>query len=248
MFEKNVLVDIKAKHRKYAEIFCADNDEMLTIDTDAYVAGTVCMSVGNSQKEYRLDKPQGSWYDSSGAAVSGYNTDLGDITKTLTKLTATGDTKAYYGIAATVTLAPSTGYGLPETITVAIGEATGVADTDYTYDDETGIIVIPAAKVTAAITITAAGVAESLGDITLTLANLTSTGDTTATYEEDVDVTIAAADGYTLPATITLTIGGTEKTVDTDYTYDAETGAIHIDGAKVTGAVVIVADGVESGA
>jgi hypothetical protein len=248
MFEKNVLVEVGTTHRKFAEIFCADNDEMLVLDTNKYVAGTVCMSVENNHKEYRLNKPQGSWYDSSGAAVSGYNTDLGDITKTLTKLTATGDTKAYYGIAATVTLAPSTGYGLPETVTVAIGEATGVADTDYTYDDATGVIVIPAAKVTAAITITAAGVAESLGDITLTLANITSTGDTTATYEEDVDVTLAAAEEYTLPETITLSIGGVEKTVETDYTYDAETGAIHIDGAKVTGAVVIVADGVESGA
>lgn len=54
-----------------------------------------------------------------------------------------------------VTLIARTGYSLPETISVTMGGVV-LADTDYTYDQATGNVVIPA--VTGAVTIQASGV------------------------------------------------------------------------------------------
>lgn len=243
MFEKNVLVEIGTKHRKYAEIFCADNDEMQTIDTGNYVVGTKAYIV-QTGKTYFIDKPTGKWYDSAGASLYGLNSVIGAITKTLTGITANGSTTAYYGNQVVVYLTPADGYGLPATIVVKIGEATGKADTDYTYDDATGIITIPAAKVTDAITITAVGVALSQGKIDFTLTNITVEGDDEAFYETEVKFTLTAAANYDLPTTIDVTIDGNAAVVDTDYTYSSSTGEVVIAAASVVGAVTVTAVGV----
>lgn len=248
MFENNVHVKLGSdKNRKYAEIYCTDNNEMITLDTDQYVEGTKCMSVTNNQKEYRLSASKGKWYDSAGASVAGYNSDLGNITKTLTQATATGDGKAYYGNAVNIVLVPDQYYDLPATIVVTVGGVTKTVNTDYTYNTTTGAVYIKPTTVTGAIVVTAVCAAENYGNITTTLSNITATGDDTAVYGEDIDITLAAAENYDLPTTIEVTIGGVAAVVDTGYTYDSTTGAIHIAGAKVVGAVVIVASGVESG-
>ena len=87
----------------------------------------------------------------------------------------------------------------------------------------------------------------SYGNITLTLTNLTATGDETATYGEDVDVTLIADSGFDLPTTITVTVDSSPLTVVDDYSYNVSTGAIHIPGTNVTGAVAITAAGEAQG-
>lgn len=247
MFETNVHVVLGEngeRNRKYAEIYCENDTEMKTIDTSQYVVGTRCITVTANFKEYRLSKTQGKWYDSSGSATAGFRSDLGAITKTLTKATATGDSNAYYGVATKVTLTPDQYYDLPATITVTVGDAPKTEGTDYTYDPLTGEVVIKASVVTGAVVIVATATAQAYGDITETYTNITSTGDTTATHGEDIDVTLAANENYELPDTIIVLIGEKYGVADTDYTYDNTTGAIHIAGAKVTGAVAIIANAV----
>ncbi|HPD27999.1 MAG TPA: hypothetical protein PK673_06460 [Paludibacteraceae bacterium] len=244
MFEKNIIVQLgDDRNRKYAEIFCETQAEMQTIDTGNYVAGTKAYIV-QTGKTYFLDKPTGKWYDSAGASLYGLNSAIGTITKTLTKITANGSTTAYYGNQVVVYLTPADGYGLPATIVVKIGEATGEADTDYTYDDATGIITIPAAKVTDAITITAAGVALSQGKIDFTLTDITVEGDDEAFYETEVEFTLTAATNYVLPTTIEVTINGVTGVVTEDYTYNSTTGVVVITAASVLGAVEVVATAV----
>lgn len=243
MFEKNVIVQVGTdRNRKYAEIYCETQAELQSLDTGNYVTGTSAYIVSTA-KTYSLDKPIGKWYDSSAAFLYGQNSLIGTITKTLTKTTATGATTAYYGNQVVIYLTADTGYDLPETIVVEIGEATGVADTDYIYDAETGIVTIPATKVTDAITITAVSTAQALGDIDFTLSNLTSTGDTTATYETIVEFTLVPATNYDLPATIEIGIGEAIGVVGTDYTYNATSGAVAIPAAKVVGAISVTAVG-----
>jgi len=137
------------------------------------------------------------------------------------------------------------GYALPDTITLSVGGTEKTVVTDYTYDVATGAIGVPAAKVTGDIAITIVSLA--VLDITYTLTAATATGQpATIRTGDDFEATITADTGYDLPETITVTIGGVEKTVTTDYTYSAETGAIAIDGAKVTGDIVITAVATES--
>ena len=76
---------------------------------------------------------------------------------------------------------------------------------------------------------------------TLTGATATSgaTGDDAATYGTGYSAVFKANDGYVLPSAITVSIGGEEKTVVTDYTWNAATGTVTIPAAKVTGDIVI---------
>ena len=78
--------------------------------------------------------------------------------------------------------------------------------------------------------------------VTSYLTNLTSNGAATATYGTDYAATLTAASGYALPETVTVTVGGTELTVGTDYTWSG--GVLTIPGTKVTGNIVITAEAV----
>jgi hypothetical protein len=49
-----------------------------------------------------------------------------------------------------------------------------------------------------------------------------------------------------LPSAITVTIGGNTATAGTDYTWDSSTGALSIQGNKVTGNIVITVTGTEA--
>lgn len=80
--------------------------------------------------------------------------------------------------------------------------------------------------------------------VTYTLTNLSSTNQPTKAYDGvDFNATITADTGYVLPTALTsVTVGGDAITTD-DYTWNSATGAISIQGAKITGNVVITASG-----
>ena len=78
--------------------------------------------------------------------------------------------------------------------------------------------------------------------VTSYLTSLTGNGAATATYGTDYAATLTAASGYALPETVTVTVGGTELTVGTDYTWSG--GVLTIPGTKVTGNIVITAEAV----
>lgn len=210
------------------------DDVALTVDTDyTYVQGTGVVTVLAAGITGEL---------TINAVAVGES--QGNITYTLTNITNTGDVAALYGTEVNAVLTAAQYYDLPATIVVTVGGAPITVDVDYSYNPSTGAVSIFGSSVTGAVVITATGAAENYGAITETLTNLTAAGDETAIYGEDIDITLSAATNYDLPAEIVVSIGGAVKTITTDYTYDAETGAIHIGGAKVTGAVVITAVGV----
>jgi len=76
--------------------------------------------------------------------------------------------------------------------------------------------------------------------VTHTLTNVTKrNGQTKDTLGVVYNATFAAADGYTLPSTITVTIGGSAATAGTDYTWNSSTGAFQVSAEKVTGAIAV---------
>lgn len=72
-------------------------------------------------------------------------------------------------------------------------------------------------------------------NITTTLTNLTSSGDTTIDSDDTATVTLSANSGYALPSSITVT--------NAQYTYDSSTGVISLSNA--TDDVTISASGVK---
>lgn len=84
------------------------------------------------------------------------------VTYTVTNCTATNQpANAYKGADLTVTVTPSSGYHLPDTITVESGTTTLVANTDYSYNKTTGKIVIKGSKITGNLEITCTGAANA---------------------------------------------------------------------------------------
>ena len=83
--------------------------------------------------------------------------------------------------------------------------------------------------------------------VTHTLTNVTKTsGATKDTLGTVYNAVFAAADGYKLPSTITVTIGGSAATAGTDYTWNSSTGAFQVPAAKVTGAIAVTITGEEA--
>lgn len=80
-------------------------------------------------------------------------------------------------------------------------------------------------------------------DVTYTLTNLTTDGFAKALTADDFEFTLTAADGYVLPETITVTMGGTALAAGTGYAYDKATGKVTV--YRVSGAVEITAGGAE---
>lgn len=88
-------------------------------------------------------------------------------------------------------------------------------------------------------------------DVTHTFTNASRSsggvaGARQATNGTDYSVTVAAADGYILPAAITVSIGGDTKTQGTEYTWNPATGVVTIGGSYITGAIVITITGASS--
>lgn len=79
-------------------------------------------------------------------------------------------------------------------------------------------------------------------DVTYTLTNITTDGFAKALTEDDFGFTLTAADGYSLPDTIAVTMGGTALAAGTGYAYDKATGKVTV--YRVSGAVEVTAGGV----
>ena len=154
-------------------------------------------------------------------------------------ITATGATTATAGTNYTATLSAAEGYELPEAITVTIGET---AYTGFTYNSSTGAISIPGADITGAVVISATAVElPDTYEVTLPTGNIVATGNATVTENVEYTATLKATDGYLLPDTITVTIGGEAYT---GFTYSKSTGVVTIPAAAVTGDIVISATAV----
>lgn len=76
--------------------------------------------------------------------------------------------------------------------------------------------------------------------VTFNGTNVTSNGSAGADDEHDYAATLSTPAGYRLPASITVTIGGSPLSTDS-YTYDRSSGALTIDRSKITGDIVITA-------
>ena len=76
--------------------------------------------------------------------------------------------------------------------------------------------------------------------VTFNGSHVTSNGAATAAAGEAYTATLTAEAAYALPASVSVSVGGTELTEG--YTYDAESGALTIDAAFVTGDIVITAE------
>lgn len=87
--------------------------------------------------------------------------------------------------------------------------------------------------------------------VTYTLENITSSNtETTVEKNSDYSTTLTTGEGYSLPATIAITVGGEilqPVSGDTgDYNYEKSTGEVFIPADKVTGDIVITATGMVS--
>ena len=78
---------------------------------------------------------------------------------------------------------------------------------------------------------------------TLTDINKTSGPDASANVCGDFSAIFAATNSKVLPATITVTIGGSAQTAGTDYTWDQSSGTLSISSAKITGTIAITISG-----
>lgn len=149
------------------------------------------------------------------------------ITGKLTNLTADKDIAKGISVKENesfeFTLKPATDYRLPEDITVT------PSTIKYTYDKQTGKVVIE--KVTENITITATAIDDHHFNVILkpgegvvatpnAMEQLFTVGEKAA-----FNVKFAAAEGYTYDGSITVKMGETTLVVGTDYTYDKQTGA-----------------------
>lgn len=150
----------------------------------------------------------------------------------------------------TLKILPEEDYTLPENITVTVGGQTLVEGTDYTYDKSTGEVKIESGKITGDVVIDADCIPEP-ANATVSVGNGTVTQNGTTVEEnkaqtinkkESYTATINPEEGYRLPESITVTVGGKTLVEGTDYTYDKTTGLVNIDASKVTGDVVINAD------
>ena len=163
-----------------------------------------------------------------------------NVSYTVTGLTHNGAAKATYNTAYSVTFAAASGYSLPTSVTVTVGGVALTSGTHYTYSSSTGNLTIKAGSVTGAIAIMAQG--KSTGyTVTFNGSNVTSDGASTAVNGTNYTATLTPANGYNLPASITVTVGG--STLSTSrYRYNSTTGALTITGSYITGAVVITAN------
>ena len=143
--------------------------------------------------------------------------------------------KAYYDAAFTsAAMVHSPHYIQAASVTVTMG---GNPFDTFTYDDETGIVVIPASQIKGDLVITAVHSPEEY-NVTYTITDGSADGPAKAGYHVAFTATITPSLHYVLPASITVTMGGESFK---DFTYDKETGKVDIAAGKVEGALVITA-------
>ncbi len=136
-----------------------------------------------------------------------------------------------------VAFTASEGYEYDGAFTVKMGDK-DLAGTEYTYTNGTFTLNVP---LTATLTITANGTKKQYTFSEEAVKNLTVTSKVNAvTHGDPLTFTLVPDDGYNLPETVTVKMGG--KALTEGYTYDKANGTVSI--AKVTGDVVVTAEGV----
>ena len=81
-------------------------------------------------------------------------------------------------------------------------------------------------------------------NVAVALTHLTTDfTESTAKQGVELAMTLTPDTYYQLPETVAVTVGNTELTAGTDYTYDSGTGVLTISAASVSGDVTITADG-----
>ncbi len=224
-------------------------DLVLTLVPDAGYAlpSTITVKVGGTELE--LD---GYTYNSSNGYLHiASNKITGDIeiiakgvemkntytvTSLFTGLSVTGwQETVTEGDKLTFTLSANEGYVLPETIIVKMG---GTILTGYTYNQGTGEVTID--NVTGEVEVIAEAV--KIHTVTTTFSGVSATTEVPQTVlnGKELAFTLQASEGYKLPETITVTMGGNALAPETDYTYEQRTGTFKI--TKVTGNVVVTVE------
>lgn len=153
-----------------------------------------------------------------------------------------GITQVKEGEDLVLTLVPDAGYALPSTITVKVG---GTELGGYTYHSSNGYLRIASDKITGDIEIIANGVEmKNTYMVTSQFTGLSVTGwQETVTEGDKLTFTLSANEGYVLPETIIVKMGGTILTENNGYTYNQETGEVTIN--NVTGEVEVIAEAVK---
>ena len=169
-------------------------DGTLNSSKDGYTSGTNWIYEGSSLTLYAV-----------------WKANKFDVTHTLSHVTRSsgdeaGSNKATYGTAYSVTFAASSGYTLPDAVTVTVGGSDVTAN--CTWDQGTGELTIPAAYVTGAIVITVTGVAPSGHTVTYNYNGATGGADTPSATGASVTLPTPTKDGYTFQGWYTS--GGTK--------------------------------------
>ena len=171
-----------------------------------------------------------------------FETRVYTITHSLTNISCSMEEDNHevrHGERPTITLTPDTGYELPQTIVVTYED--GSAFNGYRYRN--GVVTFTQ-DVTGNLTILGEGVLKTYA-VTYEFTNLsTNNAPITVGHGTQLELTISPRAGYTLPLEITVTMDGTPLVLDEDYTYSAGTMTVTILEGKITGDVVITANGV----
>ena len=158
---------------------------------------------------------------------------------------ATYSSQATHGTNYTVTMSPTTGYALPDTVNVTIG---GNSYTGFTWDKSTGVLTIPGADIIGTIIITADGV-QSQGGYTLTVTafrgsfNITYADGSTADVEDGVYSNVKQINSYVFgdAGDRSWNINGSQPTLP--YALTADSTAYVYSACIIEGTLVTLADG-----
>lgn len=139
-----------------------------------------------------------------------------------------------------VTLKPATNYKLPQNITVKMAGVTLEASR-YTYNSSTGAIKLE--NVQGDVEIIANGVDDQHFEVTLqpTGVIFEPSSFDPILINEKLTVKLTAEEGYELPKSISVTMGGTALTIGEGYIYTIVNGSAILEIAKVTAPVIIIA-------
>ena len=154
----------------------------------------------------------------TGEAIAYYQI---DVTKKIKHLQVVGTVPAQVeeGGSVSFTLTPDENYKLPTAITVTMGDKPA----DFTYDAESGQVSIK--NIQGDIVVTATGIDNSHQEVIIpSVEGLFVEPIGPVETGKEVKLTLKVQNGYKLPKTIEVTMGGKALVVDTDYTYDATTG------------------------
>ena len=128
-------------------------------------------------------------------------------------------------------------YSLPASITVTAGGKTLTNGTEYKYVSSSGDLTIYTSKISGDIVITAEAGLPSY-KVTFNGSHVNSNGATSVVKGNAYTATLTAADGYNLPKSIIVTVGGKDIT---GFIYS--NGSLNIPSTYITGDIVITAIG-----